>query len=444
MFNDINREDINKYFLGLVKSDPRLSGLDGDLGVVALANELGYKIDDAIKRETNLFSEFYDPTGETKLLARLMYELGYIKLQKPLVITADIKSGVDVSLDRYQRFTTGVDVFMLDEEVNLTATEIKTLTLTMGSRREITATVDNNLYFKIPLNTTYKQLYDFKVYRDGEELKYSQMFIDKDSDVSLEIKLDGELLVCVRTKNTNGLNIQLNDILTVEVFESIASDDVPENLAIIGDFDILCENIVKSNTYESSLNINEMQNILRYNKNFNNSIVYNEDYKNLIKEKIRGIYLIKVWQQEQEDRENGASACNINKVFVSFLGNGDVGQTIMKKSITDIVNDTVYGKYVEHVSPLYVPLDIDISITNNTKKSIPAAKLDEIKNLISGYYDDIDRRINKSIIYLQIIKVLADYNIDVDITMTEKPEATNATFYNIEIANIDILVTERW
>lgn len=442
MYNDINRQDVNDFFRSLIESDSRLTGLKDDLGVIALGNEMAYKIDDAVKRITNQFTEFYDPTTEAVLLSKLMYGLGYIRFQKPLVISADIKSGVDVTLDKHQRFTTGVDVFILDEAVSLVAGVPQTLTLTMGTKRDILATVDSsNFYFKIPLQASYKRLYDFNVYRGDEKLKYSQMFIEEDSDVTLEVELDGSMVVSVKTANLNGENILLGDNLRVEVFETIPSDDVPETLAIIGDFDIICENITKHSIYESYLSITQMQDILKYDKNINNSIVYNENYKNLIKTQVRGINLLKVWQQEQEDYENGALACNINKVFVSFLSDGVRGATEIEKEISNLVNDTVYGRYVKHISPVYAPLDVQIDITNNTKKAIPSVKLEEIQNAISGYYDDIDRVISISVIYKTVILILKGYDVDIDIVMTDKPLAKNATFYNI--SNVAINVTER-
>lgn len=444
MFNDVSREDVQSYFLSLVESDPRIAQHKDDLGIIALGNELGYKIDDAVNRNTNKITEFYMPSTEPVLLSKLMYELGYIRFQKPLVITADVKSGADVTLDKNQRFTSGVDVFILNESAALQSGVTENLSLTMATRREINVTVsNNNFFFKVPLGTTYRKLYDFKVYLGESELKYSQQFTTEDSDYSLEVDIGGNMILAVRTGNTNGQNVKISDALRIEIFETIPSDEVPGSLGIIGDFDIICENIQKKSLYEPYLTIPQMQNILLYSKNINNSLVYNEDYKNLILAHVRGIQLIKVWQQEQEDQENGQLACNINKVFVSFLSDNMRSVLELETDIRDTVNSTVYGKYVEFRDPLYVPITLQIDIVNNTKRSIQSIKVDEIKNTLNGYYDDIDKKINKATIYKTVIDALKEYDIDVDITMTDKPEAQNATFYSIPTENITINVTER-
>ncbi|MFT7880441.1 MAG: hypothetical protein ABXS91_08615 [Sulfurimonas sp.] len=445
MFNDVSREDVLSFFLNLVESDPRIAQHKDDLGIIALGNELGYKIDDAVNRNTNKISEFYMPTTEPVLLSKLMYELGYIRFQKPLMISAEVKSGVDVTLEKYQRFTSGVDIFILNEGITLQAGVAKKLTMTMGTRREFSVLVNNdNHFFKIPLKTTYRKLYDFKAYSGDTELKYSQQFVEEDSDVSIEVDIDGNMVLVVRTGNINGQDVKLNDVLRIEVFETVPSDDVPGSLGIIGDFDIICENIQKTSLYEPYLSIPQMQNILLHNKNINNSLVYNEDFKNFIKANVRGIDLIKVWQQEQEDAENGELACNINKVFVSFLSDGVRGVPDINNDIQNTVHGTAYGRFVEFYDPLYVPITLQVDIVNNTKRSIQSIKIDEIKNELIGYYDDIDRIINKVTIYKTVISALSDHDIDVvDITMTNKPEAQNATFYSVVAENLTINVTER-
>lgn len=442
MYNDVNRSKVIEFFDNLVKSDQRLTGIKSDLGILSLGYELGYMVDDAVKTIQSRIAEYYSPQSEVILLSKLMYEIGYLRLQKPLIIAADVKSGVDVNIEKYQRFTNGVDVFMLNDDASLTAGIPQTLTLTHGTKREITnSIVGNNMYYKIPLGTTYKKLYDFKAYRGTDELTYSQAFIKEESDVSLEIGIDGNMIAVIRVGNTHGKNVQINDNVTIVLFETVPLDDFADSLAIIGDFDIICENVVKHSLYEQYLTIEQMQDILKHDKNINNSIVYNENYKELIRAHIRGINLLKVWQQEDEDLESGAEACNINKVFVSYIPT-EVGLSL-DSEIEDIIKETVYGRFVIIREPEIVPITIDIDIINNTKKSIAQVKQEEIKAKLSGYYDDVDRRLSNSKVYREVAALLSEYDVDIDIVVSEKGDFKNARFYYIDIANISISVTER-
>jgi len=223
MYNDTNRQDIIDFFMGLVASNPLLENAQNDIGIIALANTIGYKIDSAINQNTNKLVEFYNPTSETILLSRLMYEMGYIQFQKPLQISASLKSGSAVTLDKYHKFSSGVDVFMLDEEVSLESQATKIATLTMGTNRTISKTIlgdENSLYFKVSLHTTYKKLYKVLAYRGEEEIIFSQQFVKPSSDMSMEIDMDGNLSLVFRLNNTYGLTLLAGDSISIMVFES--------------------------------------------------------------------------------------------------------------------------------------------------------------------------------------------------------------------------------
>lgn len=443
MYNDINRQDITEYFNNLVASDPRLSKYTKDLGVISLGNELGFKIDEAINNIRNQFTEYYEPSSEVVLLAKLMYEIGYLRLHKPLIVSCTIVSGEDVVLEKHQRFTDGVDLFILEDSVSLTANSPETLLLTRGTVRTITSTVDvDSQYHKVDLATNYRKLYAFEARRGVDILEYSQTFVTESSDVSLEVNIGGALSLVARRNNIHGGNVLLGDTIEVDVFETEPSDTVPTSMAIIGNFNIQCTNIVKEHNYEPYLSITDMQRILKFNKNINNSIVYNEDYRSLIRAHIRGIDFIKVWQQEDEDRESGATACNINKVFCSYIPT--VVGTNLDSDITNLVKDTVYGKFIIMRAPQVQQIDVEIIITNNSKKSIPQVKQDEIKSVLSGYYDDVEKRLSKAILYKNIVAVLRDHDIDVDVRMSNKNiDVVNALFYKINIGNIIITILER-
>lgn len=442
LVNDPNRAVVQEYFQSLIESDPRLKGIDKDLGIMSLASEAGFSIDSALREITSKITETYDPKSEASLLARLMYELGYLRFQKPLVISAMIKNDDDAMLEEGQRFTDGEFVYLLDDAVSLKAGVPQKATATLGMKREIESDVAvNQMYHKIDLDSTYRELYRVEVYRGDTLLKYSQAFIEEDSDVSLEVDYHGNMSVVVRLNNTHGSNVVVGEHIKVVVYETEAINDLPDNLAMIGDFDSVCEDIAIHRNYEPYLSVVDMANIIKYNKNINNTLVYNEDYKRHILANIRGIKYIKVWQQENEDRENGALACNINRVFVSFIQD-DITRDIGLE-IQDLIAKNVYGKYTVIRAPEIKPMTINIEIVNNTKKSIALAKQELLKEKLIGYYDDVDRKFSKSVIYKHTVQHLDEYDIDISVTTSEKGEGRNARFFTVAKDDINITVAER-
>ncbi|MGW8169630.1 MAG: hypothetical protein ACWGHH_06465 [Sulfurovaceae bacterium] len=440
---DPSREEVRNFFLGRVLADDRLKRYINDLGIESLSYEVDYIANQILLKTKNELSEFYNPQSEVILLSKLMYEIGYLKLQKPLQVQVDVKSGGYIYIQKYQRFTDGISLFMLESDVSISAGETKALIATLGTRRVLYETVSlGTLFYKIPLKTTYRKLYDFIVKKDNQTLEYSQAFIDPNADISLELDIDGNLYAIVKLGNTNGADIKIGDILAIEIFETTPSDTIPDNLAMIGDFDTTCTNIVKYRNYEQYMTYDEMQYIIKYNKNINNSLVYNEDYYGFILAKVRGISALKIWHQYDEDLENGVLACNINKIFCSYIDDETVPRTTIDNNIRSKIQDTVYGRYVELKAPdIQKPL-LSIKITNNTKSSIPKVKQDELIREIVGYYDDKTRILTQSIIYKKIVKLFEDRDIDIDLTLT-KQRALNATFYNLKEENIILDVVER-
>lgn len=438
------RDEIRQYFLAKVLADPRLQKYQNDLGVEVLGYEIDYIANQLLLSESSKLAEFYDPQSEAILLADLLYKLGYLKLQKPMKIQLDIKSGKYVYLEKYKRLTDGINVFLLDNDGSINANATKTFVATMGSKRSINATIDSGtLYYHIPLNTTYRKLYDFKVYCNGALINYSQALTNKNGDYSLEVDIGGNLSIVLKLNNPNGNNLSLNDAIQIDIFETTPSDTVPTNLAVIDDFDIVCENILKYSNYEQYMTIEEMQSILKYNKNIANTLVYNEDFKNFILANVTGISMIKVWQQQEEDLENGTLGCNINRVFVSFIEDGLKPRTTINQEIRQSVYDTVYGRYADIRLPDIVTPTITLNVTNNTKASIPILKQDQLKEHLSGYYDDVMRTLSLAIIYKESIKFLDDFNVDIELSIDGKTTAKNNTFYLVNTSNITVNVTER-
>jgi len=210
---------------------------------------------------------------------------------------------------------------------------------------------------------------------------------------------------------------------------------------VIGNFDIICEEITQLKQHETPMSINRMKNVLKYNKNITATLVYNEDFKNFILQHIKGIELIKVWQQEDEDNENGVGVCNINKVFLSYIPKVD--DVLVDTEIVALIEEAVYGKPVIIRKPNVINVSMSIYITNNTKKSISTLQQERIKTELIGYYDDKDRRLTRNLIYSTIVDVMRGHDIDVDLTLSDMGLFLNADFYKVETENVTIKVSER-
>ena len=442
MYKDINRQDVQDIIDGKIAQSPILSPLKEDFGVQTIAYESAFKIDEVGNTFGAKLTEFYRPESEIVLLSRLMYEIGYLRFQKPLRIQTTVKSELQQEVTRWARFTDGVSVFMTENATVLEKDTPQKISLVLGTRREFTQVVDKDvMYFKIPLKTTYRKMYDFNIYRDNKKIEWSQGFIKDSADVSLEVDIDGNIIVVVRLNNVHGKNIVHGETLTIEVFETTPSDTVPKNLALIGALHTVCEEISKERSYEPYLSILDMANIILYNKNINNSLVYNEDFKGHILAHIQGIEAIKVWQQEEEDKETGAKECNVNKIFCSYIPK--ISGQSFDTQITDLIKSSVHGRFIFVKNPMINEVVVSIYITNNTKKFIPDMLKKKLQDTISGHYDGRGRILTSNTIYKETVKVLDDYDLDIHIEIGNKDIYKNNIFYKVSQGKTYINVTER-
>jgi len=442
MYKDLNRQDVQEIIDGKIAQSPLFSPLKEDFGVQTIAYEQAFKIDEVGNTFGAKLTEFYRPESEIVLLSRLMYEIGYLRFQKPLRIKTTVKSGRNQEVAKWDRFTDGVSVFMTENGTVLEKDTPQEMTLVLGTRREFTQVIDKDvMYFKIPLKTTYRKMYDFNLYRDNEKIEWSQGFTKNSADISLEVDIDGNIIAAVRLNNIHGKNVVHGETLTVEVFETTPSDTVPKNLALIGATDTVCEGILKSGSYDPYLSILDMDNILLLNKNINNSLVYNEDFKGHILAHIQGVEIIKVWQQEEEDKEVGANECNTNKIFCSYIPK--IGGENLDRQITDLVKTSVDGRFVFIREPNINEVVVSINITNNTKKFIPDMLKKKLQDTIAGYYDGREKILTSNVIYKQCVRVLDDYDLDINVEIGNKQPYKNAIFYKVSQGYTHINVTER-
>jgi len=445
MFNDTNRDDIKLLLEQRVRENPILSKYYKHYGFRALANVLGYKVDKAVKDMQSRIFEFYKPESERILLSKLMYELGYIRFQTPLGLLLNVSTKSDVLLEHYQKYTDGANLYIQTKDVyvqNGVPTEIEVELGTLSVKEVV---IDKErIYYKIPLEKSYREVYRVELSSDnGEEIIYSQQFVKDESDYSLEIKLDGTLQIVVRLNNTNGSNIRYGDIVTAKIYSTIETNEEPTSLSILHENapEIEIKDVTKIKNYKRYMDLEEMSDILLYNKNINNTLIYNEDYRRYLVRWIPGIKELKVWHEQDEIRENGSTPCIANAVFISYIS---IDNMNLNNEIENIIANAVYGKNIIIKEPILQSLGVRIKLTNNIRRRIPLSTISKIKSLLTGTYDDIYNQINKETIYSKLKKNLDVFNVDVSIDLSDKGIFQNQKFYEIKDTNITIDIEERF
>jgi hypothetical protein len=372
-----------------------------------------------------------------------MYRVGYLRFKKPLEVYADVISSEDVLLPRYTRFSDGVDVYYLPYEIFLPANVSTKISLTLQDVYSFSTSVsESTLYFKIPTNYTYKDLVGANVYRNGEQLKYSQNFVDMEADYTYEITSDGKFQLCILLKNYRGMNIEVGDTLDVEIIVSTDTTEAPENLNIIeSGFTSVspCSNVVLKSNYKPYMSLDEMADMIRYGRKNIGDICLNEDYVQFIYKNFSEIFKLKVWQEKEEEEENGTAISSINKVFVSYLKwDGTTGDIELDSRIIQYVQEQIYGKEVIVRNALVFPLQVTVLIETN---DIFDNSLEQtIKNSVSGYYDDIHTPINNDVIYAKTFDVLRENlkYFTLSTSLSDKGAYENRKYFNIKPADVTV------
>jgi hypothetical protein len=328
MFNDPNRDDIKQLLEQRVKENPLLSTYSKHYGFRALGNVLGYKIDKAVADMESRILEFYKPESERMLLSKLMYELGYIRFQTPMAVTINITARKDVLLEQHQSYTDGANLYLQKNDTYLQGGVPTEIEVELGTLDIKTIKIDKDkLYFKIPLGKSYRELYRIELFNiENEEIEYSQQFTRDEADYSLEIKLDGTIQIAIRLNNTNGKNVRYGDTVTAKIYSTFENNEEPTSLTILHDNapDFEIKSIVKHQNYSRFMDLEEMSDILLYNKNINNTLIYNEDYRRYILKCVSGIKQLKVWHEQDEIKESGSTPCLANAVFISYISNDNI------------------------------------------------------------------------------------------------------------------------
>jgi hypothetical protein len=343
-------------------------------------------------------------------------------------------------------FTDGISSYLVRETVACVAQTETTIEFIQATIKEVSQVVGTGLYCHIPTETYYQDIHKIEVSRNDVSIPFSQQFVDPARDAMLEVNPNSELTVALRLKNTNGSNLIANDTIKVKVYIAKDLTVPPDALSIVANgYDTIVTNVVKKTNFTPSLSKEDMRDILRYNKNIANSMVFNEDYYQLVKasEEIKGITGLKVWQQREQELEQHGDTCWVNKVWFSFTLSNDTpaNRLLVNNQIESLVYWTTEAKYPLFVEPLIVPLTVTCNIINNISKKIPLEVQNKIVEDLKGIYDDKYKKISKTIAYRIVFTNLQSYNTDIDLSMTDKGNFKNNKFYNIN--NVVLNISER-
>ena len=431
----------NSVFDTFVNTDARFKGLEHDIGLRLISEELEYKIDYTKKKLEQDVRGIYDPKEELALLAHLIYKIGYIRFKKPLEVKATLKNldSEIASIYKGMRFSDGADIYYSDTNINLNINEeAEVKFICKNVYKKTHAITDATLFYHIETNTSYKDFVGAKITKNGDPLKYSQNFIEWGADYSYEIDGNKNVKIVIMLNNENGRSIQLGDELEVIIETAPDTKIPPDGLMVIEDgYELVIEdNITIENGYIPPMSIQEMKDYIKYGRQNIGDLVLNEDYRQFILRNIGGIDEVKVWQEREETKQNGWSVSNINKIFVSAVATQET-----KDAIKNLIEEYIYGKEVVFNSP--VINDILINAIISTKQSIPSTAIKNIKQLLSGYYDGIHKKMSKESIYTlvfqELLKEIDDFALDIQLSQIQ--DYKNENFYKVDYDNIVIQVT---
>ena len=435
--------DVAREFNSRIEARPELRAFKNDIGIQQIVKSIAYAYEQSQLTYLQGLGEIFSPRSEKLLLHFLLTTLGYVSFQKGMRVKFTLTSKEDINLDKLtNKLTNGKDIFLLETDINILANTPTELVVKRENVTIVNVTVKGTIFYKYKTSYTYKDIATIEVYRGVNKLKMSQGFIDYSSDYMLEIDGDGYFWVVVRLNNTHGLSIQNNDTLELRIFTTYPTFKPPHNLSLIGIVNTIVSDIQIEEPYKPFLTTREMREIYQYNKNFNNSLIYNEDFKRMITAHVAGILYIRVWQQEDEDRQEGASVEHINKVYVSYLP--QTPNDNLDDKIIECIESRIEGRPVIIKTPNIVEPLINLTITNYSKRAINSQIVTAIENSLLGYYDDSERRLNAGILHNYIITNhltnLEDVSLNVKIE--GKGVALNETFYNVKIDNIHTVLGE--
>jgi hypothetical protein len=393
--------------------------------------EINYAIEDAKRFYETLQDEYFYPTSEVMLLARLMYEIGYLRFAKPRRIEARlIAADEDVEVEAFKLFTDGSMVYHTPEKITVPSDSSVPIELLQSQTHIYSFVLDTSLFPKFKLDFTYTEIAYVRCFIDDRELEYSQGFISHTAEFSLEILYDGYIQIAFRK-----IDIKEGDTIRIVVATTQPPPADTVKVSLI-DGRVESEGVALINEYEPPMSLDEMRDIILRNRNINNSLIYNEDYYNFILAHVQGIDKLKVWHEEKE-----WSDCAINKVFISFILKDETQRAEKEEEVRRLITNAVYGRVVVIKPPVIRKLSLSITIIDNIKKVIPERVREEVKEGVGGYYVTL----TEEIIYRKVAEILKRFNTDLVIRLQRvyEPEEVS-TFYWIVGEEVEVKVLMRY
>jgi hypothetical protein len=440
----LNTIQYDKYFLDLIENDPKLKDFKNDLGLALISKSLDYKIKSTQQIISDEIKENYYPTQQITLLAYAMYRIGYFRFKKPIKLNLQCMSDDTVILPAGSRFSDGESLYLTENDYAFTADEEQTIVVTQAEKYTKQVTIDNGLiYFYVPLNTTYDKFTKVEVKKGDKILTYSQNFVKFESDYSYEIDIEGNFQLVFLLNNENGANLQKGDTLDITFYVSNNVSIVPNNMGLVENgYNLVVNNVSLNQAFEPFFNKEEMKQLIKYGRRNIGDIILNEDYRQFIYKNVAGLQLLKVWQENEENKQNGYELTNINKVFCCYITKDDkVNDFNINKNIINTVQKHIYGKEVVIRTTEIKDLYLNVLIKTNEKYATGLVEI--IKNDITGYYDDIYKKINKDIVYTNTFEIVRNriqtFSLSIDLTL--KGDYKNEKVYRILLKNISVTIT---
>lgn len=436
-----------QFFLDLVRNNPILKDFENDLGLILIAKSLNFKITEALQDESKFISNLYNPTTENELLAFLMYKVGYIRFKKPLQIKALItnKDVSSIILNKDTKFTDGQNVYFLNDAVSLDTNIPKDAYFTLKEKyvKEVQLN-SNKVFFHIPLGTTYKKFVEceVKALKNGSLLEYSQNFIKLESEVSYEIDLQGNMSAVIQLANTFANNLTQGDILEVTTIVSGDITTQPRGLSIIqSGYNLGIDNISIHQNYNPPMDIDEMQDYIKFGRKNLGDLVLNEDFRQFFLTNIPNLEVIKVWQERTKTVEYTPDISYINKVFCCYIDKqGSNNNPQIDIDMKKIFNDYMSSREIIIERTEIFPITVFITIKTN--EVFYESYKNEIKSNLVGYYDDIHKILNQTISYKKVFEIVVSKLkvFSIDLAISDKQAFSNTKIFHISDANVNIVV----
>jgi len=404
-------DDIISDFNSRCANSPLLKSLVNDVGIQNIVKTLAYSQEQRQKELLVEMSELINPRSEKVLLHKLATKHAYLRLQQPLEVKFRAYNPNGILYPKHTMLTDGANMYITKYDYTAQPNQQIEVKAMFAFKRSMNANINTNIYTKVDLDCTYRELSNIDVRVGDKQLIRSQCFIDPKSHYMLEISPKNTMILVVRRHDLN-----VGDTLDIDIFTSSVSATAPSKLSFIEYSDTIIDNIEIHKPAVPFDLTKELRDKFKYDKNPIGSLLFNEDYYHFIRSNVQPFTYLEVWLED------------CNKIYVSYesIVNQD-------ESITKLIHATTPNKEIIFVAPIFLNTSISLTLTNYTLNSIPSSLLDTVRALLIGRYDK-SNPLSKSKIHRKLSDILdEDIEIHIDI---ELPVLGNGKI--IEVTNNDI------